>query len=116
MPKEMNKKRLYMCSLCGRIWESDELERGKHETLKLQRYSGGGDLSDRMKECPVCHAPLFTPEVTREALKWGCVVHPENTKWTIQEENKLLKTFLAGYIKDHKDHYEDFLPKEENLG
>lgn len=111
----MNKKRLYMCSLYRRIWESDELERGKHETLKLERYSGGGDLSDRMKECPVCHAPLFTPEATREVLKRGCVSAPENTNATIKEEEKLLKESLANYIKNHKDHYEDFLPKEESL-
>lgn len=115
MPKEMKKKRLYMCSLCRRIWENDELERGKHETLRLERYPGGGPFSDRMKECPICHAPLFTPEVTKEVLKWGCVADPENIYLTIQEEKELQRKFLANYIKDHKDHYEDFLPKEERL-
>jgi len=34
---------------------------------------------------------------------------------TILDEERLLKEFLASYIRDHKDHYEDFLPKEESL-
>jgi len=40
MPKEMNKKRIYMCSLCGKVWQNDEVERGKNETLKKE---GGGE-------------------------------------------------------------------------
>ena len=69
-----------------------------------------------MKECPVCHAPLFTPEVTREVLKWGDVVDPEDIYLTIQERKKgVQKNFLANYIKEHKDHFEDLLPKEERL-
>ena len=75
MPKEMKKKRLYMCSLCGKVWENEEVERGKNETLKLEAitvgYTDCEPYSNCKKECPICHGALYTPELTRKILKQG---------------------------------------------
>lgn len=59
MPKEMKKKRHYMCSLCGKVWENDEVEKGKNKTLRLEGYRDSHPYSDRKKECPICHGALY---------------------------------------------------------
>lgn len=114
MPKEMNKKRLYMCSLCGKVWENDEVEKGKNEILRLEGYRDNYPYSNCKKECPICHALLFTPEATREVLKKGYMDWDSLDDYIREKGKELRRKWLAKYKNEHKDYYEDF-SQEESL-
>ncbi len=97
-----------MCSLCGKVWRKDELQLGRNEALlgydrealALWHYS------NRLKGCPICHAPLYTAQFTRQLLKEWCedLVDIDDRK---QRGAELRRKWLLKYRHEHRSEYED---------
>ena len=90
----MSKKKLYMCSLCGRLW-------------------GKGDLKLGRKTCRICYASLYSAKITNwllgkmyEDYLWYGDDYPEE----LQRDEETRREWL----QKHKDEYEmeEFLSEE----
>ena len=82
----MSKKKLYMCSLCGRLWGEEELKLGR-------------------KTCRICLASLYSAESTNWLLRemdedylWYGDEDPEEL--LVNEERR------RKWLQKHKDEYE----------
>jgi len=97
-----------MCSLCGKVWHKDELQLGRNQALlRYDREAlASWHYTNRLKGCPICHAPLYTAQFTRQLLKEACedLVDIDDLK---QRGAELRRKWLLKYRHEHRSEYED---------
>ena len=103
----MNKRKLYMCSLCGRVWHRDELELGQNEALLGYGRGALTNYSNRLKGCPRCHAPLYTAQFTRQLLKEMWLEDLVDIDDLKQIGVEWRRKWLLKYRHEHRSEYED---------